>query len=79
MTGDPFVIAFVIPGGVAQLGEHLLCKQGVVGSNPIVSTRGVSAGGWGGLPMGLSREGVWDRLGCLWRRGGFGGPGLRVV
>ena len=25
-------------GGVAQLGEHLLCKQGVVGSNPIVST-----------------------------------------
>jgi hypothetical protein len=24
-------------GGVAQLGEHLLCKQGVVGSNPIVS------------------------------------------
>ena len=27
-------------GGVAQLGEHLLCKQGVVGSNPIVSTIG---------------------------------------
>ena len=26
-------------GDVAQLGEHLLCKQGVVGSNPIVSTR----------------------------------------
>ena len=26
-------------GGVAQLGEHLLCKQGVVGSNPIVSTK----------------------------------------
>jgi hypothetical protein len=25
-------------GDVAQLGEHLLCKQGVVGSNPIVST-----------------------------------------
>ena len=24
-------------GGVAQLGEHLLCKQGVVGSIPIVS------------------------------------------
>ena len=24
-------------GGVAQLGEHLLCKQGVVGSNPSVS------------------------------------------
>ena len=27
-----------VPGGVAQLGEHLLCKQGVVGSNPIAST-----------------------------------------
>src|SRR2546428_114489 len=25
-------------GDVAQLAEHLLCKQGVVGSNPIVST-----------------------------------------
>ena len=27
-------------GGVAQLGEHLLCKQGVIGSIPIVSTMG---------------------------------------
>ena len=27
-------------GGVAQLGEHLPCKQGVMGSNPIISTRG---------------------------------------
>ena len=27
-------------GGVAQSGEHLLCKQGVVGSNPITSTSG---------------------------------------
>ena len=26
-------------GGVAQLGEHLLCKQGVVGSSPITSTK----------------------------------------
>ncbi len=26
------------PGGVAQLVEHLLCKQGVVGSTPIAST-----------------------------------------
>jgi hypothetical protein len=24
-------------GGVAQLGEHLLCKQGVIGSNPFTS------------------------------------------
>ena len=26
-------------GGIAQLGEHLLCKQGVIGSSPIISTR----------------------------------------
>ena len=25
-------------GGVAQLGEHLPCKQGVIGSNPFIST-----------------------------------------
>ena len=34
-------------GGVAQLGEHLLCKQGVIGSNPFISTnflRGVGKG-----------------------------------
>ena len=28
-----------IHGGVAQLGEHLPCKQGVMGSNPIISTK----------------------------------------
>ena len=27
-------------GGVAQLGEHLPCKQGVMGSIPIISTKG---------------------------------------
>ena len=26
-------------GGVAQLGEHLPCKQGVRGSNPLTSTK----------------------------------------
>ena len=30
-------------GGVAQLGEHLPCKQGVMGSNPIISTRSKKA------------------------------------
>ena len=25
-------------GGLAQLGEHLPCKQGVSGSNPLIST-----------------------------------------
>ena len=29
-------------GGIAQLGEHLLCKQGVSGSIPLISTKGLS-------------------------------------
>ena len=28
-------------GGIAQLGEHLLCKQGVNGSIPFISTKAV--------------------------------------
>ncbi len=37
----PFLIVlntYPILGAVAQLGEHLLCKQGVVGSIPSGST-----------------------------------------
>ena len=30
--------AFERYGGIAQLVEHLPCKQGVIGSNPITST-----------------------------------------
>jgi hypothetical protein len=30
-------------GRVAQLGEHLLCKQGVAGSIPATSTNSLSA------------------------------------
>ena len=33
------VAAGTFEGGIAQLGEHLLCKQGVKGSNPFISTR----------------------------------------
>ena len=29
-------------GGIAQLGEHLPCKQGVKGSNPFISTIAMS-------------------------------------
>ena len=32
------VKTFKRSGGVAQLGEHLLCKQGVIGSIPFIST-----------------------------------------
>ena len=39
--GDPI-------GGVAQLGEHLLCTQGVTGSSPVASTlRRKLEDGWG--------------------------------
>ena len=31
-------------GGVAQLGEHLPCKQGVKGSNPFISTADMVTG-----------------------------------
>ena len=31
-------IQIAVDGGLAQLGEHLLCKQGVVGSIPSSST-----------------------------------------
>ena len=30
-----------VSGGIAQLGEHLLCKQGVSGSIPLISTKGL--------------------------------------
>ena len=33
-------------GGVAQLGEHLPCKQGVKGSNPSISTKIRSQRSW---------------------------------
>ena len=32
-------------GGIAQLGEHLLCKQGVRSSNLLTSTNNISGGG----------------------------------
>ena len=45
-------------GGIAQLGEHLLCKQGVSGSIPLISTRKKSRGAEPGNNdcRGLSRE-----------------------
>ena len=40
--GDPrHIVAAVVVltcGGIAQLVEHLLCKQDVTGSNPVAST-----------------------------------------
>ncbi len=55
-------------GGLAQLVEHLLCKQGVSGSNPLASMSLLArraAGGFG-LPAFL------DGLPPLWPRPGGG-------
>lgn len=41
-------------GGLAQLGEHLLCKQGVVGSIPSSST----SDSWGELVIGPSVKSI---------------------
>jgi hypothetical protein len=67
-------------GGLAQLGEHLLCKQGVVGSIPSSSTtdnksrsakpsgvRGVrqdQQASAGAIPPRASRVGYWPVLPC---------------
>ena len=46
-------------GGVAQLGEHLPCKQGVKGSNPFISTQACHSGN-GGLDCTLKTT-HWKR------------------
>ena len=41
MEGEAFILQMRVceeNGGIAQLVEHLPCKQGVIGSNPITST-----------------------------------------
>ncbi len=51
-------------GAVAQLGEHLLCKQGVTGSIPVRSMSRVR--GDGSLALGSSTHEGWE---CRLRRG----------
>ena len=50
-------------GGLAQLGEHLLCKQGVTGSIPVASTKF----GWGKLGRGKLGRGRLRRFGPVSR------------
>ena len=54
MRATPQCAAYRRPakGGLAQLGEHLLCKQGVVGSIPTASTRRRPRGWVAGRGMG---------------------------
>ena len=51
-------------GGVAQLGEHLPCKQGVMGSNPIISTNRIVCGEIRKSGQGIKRDGT-DKLNGL--------------
>ena len=43
------ILEYSAHGGVAQLGEHLLFKQGVIGSIPFISTKGRKVRTTGGL------------------------------
>ena len=49
-------------GGIAQLGEHLLCKQGVIGSIPIISTSRVSEDTEGSSEKQRCRTGLKNGL-----------------
>ena len=48
-------------GGVAQLGEHLPCKQGVMSSNLTISTLALSHAKMQGLMLErkLNKESFW--------------------
>lgn len=39
MVADEALLAKLLKGALAQLVERLLCKQDVIGSNPLGSTR----------------------------------------
>lgn len=39
MVADEALLAILLKGALAQLVERLLCKQDVIGSNPLGSTR----------------------------------------
>jgi hypothetical protein len=49
-------------GDVAQLGEHLLCKQGVAGSIPVISTIRGGSGKFKSCVNLLGSEGFMELL-----------------
>ena len=66
-AGFPFTFLLsslysLIPRGRSSAGEHLLCTQGVSGSNPLASTRDVR-------PAPLTRRAVSDNVGVCRRHG----------
>ena len=72
-------------GAIAQLGEHLLCKQGVAGSIPAGSTRDRDLVVWG-LGSGVRQDrgelrisGPWGGVRQTGRRAWLSAPGSRVL
>jgi hypothetical protein len=69
---DGLLSGVAMVGAVAQLGEHLLCKQGVSGSIPLSSTKFCPHGRWpaDGAPsrvFALQKPGIGDGLlACIW-------------
>ncbi len=57
----PWLIADRSSGGVAQLGERLLCKQEVDGSIPFTSTSTVTSAGTIAVRFGLPRADTGER------------------
>lgn len=52
-------------GAVAQLGEHLLCKQGVSGSIPLSSTKSIGVETDGECLLKKKRFCIGLRAGCV--------------
>ncbi len=56
---------FAMVGAVAQLGEHLLCKQGVSGSIPLSSTKSCPHGESLRTARRTIGDGLWPVFGGL--------------
>jgi hypothetical protein len=66
-----FLSAGACTGGVAQLGERLLCKQEVIGSIPFTSTRRRCHSA--AVPAASAPVPIWCRSGAGLAAGGCGG------
>ena len=61
--GEQVVASLFFYGGVAQLGEHLPCKQGVMSSNLTISTQATSSARREMMQTGSLLAGMHQRSG----------------
>ena len=56
-----------LSGCIAQLGEHLICTQGVAGSIPVASTKHVREKGQDEHSniLCIHRDGSWTSFSCI--------------